>query len=113
MPNGGIFSTPSDLSKFVLSLMGYPPLLSDESRNEMRRIQKGGKKYAIGLMLFNTENPNIIGHNGSGPGYTSIFVTNLKGGYAVILFRNYNKGSTDLEEVSRTLLSHLREADNI
>jgi CubicO group peptidase (beta-lactamase class C family) len=111
VPNGGIFSTPGDLSKFVLSLMGKPPLLTAESRKEMQNIPDGGKKYGLGLMIINNQHWNVIWHNGSVPGYTSQFLIDQQSGYAVILMRNYNFGSTDLEKAALGLLRGLKDAD--
>ena len=52
VPNGGIFSTPRDLSKFVMSLTGNPALLKAKSRKEMQSIPDGGKNYGLGLMII-------------------------------------------------------------
>jgi CubicO group peptidase (beta-lactamase class C family) len=53
VPNGGIFSTPRDLAKFVIALMGTPELVSVKSLSEMQIVPPGGKNYGLGLMLFN------------------------------------------------------------
>ncbi|MDN5288159.1 MAG: hypothetical protein JWR38_4433 [Mucilaginibacter sp.] len=110
VPNGGIFSTPSDLSKFVISLMGAPPLISAKSLNQMQEIPPGGRNYGLGLMLFDKNGSEIIGHNGSVPGYTSQFAIEKQSGYAVILMRNYNIGNIDLERTAYQLLKLLKDA---
>lgn len=111
VPNGGIFSTPRDLSKFVLSLMGVQPVLTAKSRRQMQNIPDGGKRYGLGLMVINNHLWDVIGHNGSVPGYTSQFLIDQQSGYAVILMRNYNSGSTDLEQAAFDLLKALKDAD--
>jgi CubicO group peptidase (beta-lactamase class C family) len=111
VPNGGIFSTPRDLSKFVMSLMGNPALVKAKSRREMQNIPDGGKNYGLGLMIIKNKNIDIIGHNGSVPGYTSQFAIEQESGYAVILMRNYNFGSTDLERITFDLLRDLKKAE--
>lgn len=108
VPNGGIFSTPTDLAKFVISMIGKPALLSDKSFAEMQEIPQGGKNYGLGLMITNSRVINAIGHNGSVPGYTSRFAIEKNSGYAVILMRNYNVGVTNLDLAALGLLKQLR-----
>lgn len=111
VPNGGIFSTPRDLAKFVASLNGKPALLTAKSRRQMQSVPNGGKNYGLGLMLVNKRDLDVIGHNGSVPGYTAQFAIEQQSGYGVILMRNYNKGSTNLEAISLKLLRELKQAD--
>jgi len=107
VPNGGIFTTPNDLSKFVIAMMGKSDLLKPSSLKEMRSAPAGGKDYGLGLMLFKNGQLGMIGHSGVVPGYTSQFLINRDTGYAVILMRNYNFGSTDMERVAVDLLKKL------
>jgi CubicO group peptidase (beta-lactamase class C family) len=108
VPNGGIYSTPLDLAKFVLSFMGKPSLLKPESLRKMQTIPPGGRNYGLGLMLIHSRLLDMIGHNGSVPGYTSQFEITLHSrGDAVILMRNYNIGITNLEEAAIDLLERL------
>jgi hypothetical protein len=46
----------------------------------------------------------MIGHNGSVPGYTAQFDFGERGGYGIILMRNYNTGVTNPGEISRYIL---------
>jgi len=111
VPNGGLFSTPKDLAKFVLSLMGKPSLLTAKSSRQVQDIPAGGKNYGLGLMILNNSLWDVIGHNGEVPGYTSQFLIDKQSGYAVILMRNYNTGSTNLHKAALELLKALKEAD--
>ncbi|WP_170227704.1 serine hydrolase domain-containing protein [Mucilaginibacter frigoritolerans] len=111
VPNGGIFSTPRDLSKFVASLMGTPQLLSSKSMDQMQVVPPGGKNYGMGLALYHKDGVNIIGHNGSVPGYTAQFAIEKQSGYAVIIMRNYNSGLIDLERTAYNLLKLLKNAE--
>jgi CubicO group peptidase (beta-lactamase class C family) len=111
VPNGGIYTTPRDLAKFVLSLMGNPPLLTAKSRGQMQQVPIGGKDYGFGLMIISNKDGNIIGHGGAVPGYTAQFMIDQSSGYAVILMRNYNYGSTNLEKISLDLLKKLKLED--
>ena len=61
------------------------------------------------MMIMHNRLPQMIGHNGSDPGYTSQFAIGLPdGNNAVILMRNYNVGKSDLEEVASDILGRLR-----
>lgn len=111
VPNGGLFSTPTDLSKFALSLMGKPALLSEKSRKEMQQIPAGGDNYSLGLMLIKKRGLNIIGHDGSVAGYTANMAIEQDSGYAVILMRNYNKGETAIVGSVNILLEELKKAE--
>jgi len=111
VPNGGIYTTPSDLAKFVMSLMGNPPLLTAKSRRQIQNIPPGGKDYGLGLMIINNRSWDVIGHDGGVPGYTAQFLIDQYSGYAVILMRNYNNGSTDLERASLDLLKELKKTN--
>jgi CubicO group peptidase (beta-lactamase class C family) len=103
VPNGGIWSTPADLGRFVIGLTSGV-LLRPESIKEMEKVPHGGKNYGLGLMILT---PFYIGHSGSDPGYTSALVIDPKGKYAVILLRNYNIGATNLIKASEELLDRL------
>ncbi len=105
VPNGGIYSTPLDLAKFVISLMSDgAPLLNSKSFHEMKVAPLYGGSYGLGLMISRKPELVMIGHNGSVPGYTSRFDFGERGGYGIILMRNYNIGTTNLGEISRYVL---------
>ncbi|HTH81421.1 MAG TPA: serine hydrolase domain-containing protein [Mucilaginibacter sp.] len=108
VPNGSLYSTPNDLAKFVMSFMGVSPLLKKSSIQEMQTVPVGGKNYGLGLSIVPSRIVNVIGHNGSVPGYTSQFFIEKDSQYAVILIRNSNAGNTDLGKDSLMLLKELK-----
>ena len=107
VPNGGIYSTPLDLAKFVISMTGKSALLKAESLAQMQHVPPGGRNYGLGLAIMHGGGLDIIGHDGSVPGYTAEFAIEQRKGYAVILMRNYNVGKTNLEGAARKLLKSL------
>ena len=113
VPNGGIYTTPNDLAKFVIALMGTSDkkIINDESRKLMQTIctpNDSRNGYGLGLNISTTNDDlKIIGHSGSLAGYSSYFCFDIKNGNAVILLRNYNEGKTDLELSSTILLEKL------
>ncbi|NCD71449.1 serine hydrolase domain-containing protein [Mucilaginibacter agri] len=107
VPNGGIYSTPNDLARFAIAFTSNSKLLNSESLKQMQIIPPGGERYGLGLGVYNYEGIDLIGHDGSVPGYTSTMFIEKTSGYAVILMRNYNSGSTDLTGAAQQLLKAL------
>jgi CubicO group peptidase (beta-lactamase class C family) len=112
VPNGGIYSTPNDLGKFMISNLGYNPLLKRESLEAMQ-TEKGTEpnKYGLGFMIFHNDQINIVGHNGQVLGYTAQFAFEKESKFGVIIMRNYTQGVTDLDKASFVLLSKLRQLE--
>jgi D-alanyl-D-alanine carboxypeptidase len=110
VPNGGIYSTPNDLAKFMISNLGYLPLLKNESL-EIMQTETGPEpnKYGLGFFIFRNDQKNIIGHNGHLLGYTSQFAFEKESKFGVILMRNYTWGATDLDRASFNLLNKLKQ----
>ncbi len=106
VPNGGIWSTPADLAKFVIAL-NSGQLIKPASIKQMLRVPPGGKNYGLGMMIMPDRMMTTIGHNGSDPGYTSQLCMDPNSGDAVILMRNYNFEETNLEDAARDLLQRL------
>jgi CubicO group peptidase (beta-lactamase class C family) len=110
VPNGGIFSTPTDLAKLAFALQGKQALLKPGSIKEMKKVPEGGRFYGLGFMLVQKHDLHIFGHDGSVPGYTSGMLIDQDTGYAVILMRNYNKGETLMVGTPTILLEELKMA---
>lgn len=110
VPNGGIYSTPNDLARFMMSNLGYNSILKKESLDLMQ-TEKGPEpnRYGLGFMLFHNDEVDIVGHNGQVLGYTSQFAFEKESKFGVILMRNYTSGATDLDKTSFILLSKLRK----
>jgi CubicO group peptidase (beta-lactamase class C family) len=110
VPNGGIYSTPNDLAKFMICNMGYNSILKRESLETMQK-EKGPEpnKYGLGFMVFHNDQIDIVGHNGQVLGYTSQLAFEKESKFGVILMRNYTIGATDLDKTSFILLSKLSQ----
>ncbi|MDB5158962.1 MAG: hypothetical protein JWR50_3669 [Mucilaginibacter sp.] len=107
LPAGSLYSTPSDLAKFVTSFITKPQILSKSSIRKMENISSVSDSYGLALMMHSGINQNLIEHDGYVPGYTAQFVVDLDSKYSVIIMRNYNQGSTNLNEVAKKLLRDL------
>jgi len=112
VPNGGIYSTVGDLSKFVAAMTGSlsARIFSEETRNEIlkRQTPEGGGGYGLGFSIRTDEDGFIsVGHGGSVAGYNASMVFHLESKIGVIIFRNYNRGKTNLGRSIRDLLKEL------
>lgn len=108
VPNGGIYSTPNDLMKFMNALMGYGGLLKQESLSAMLGAQTPGDNYGYGLSLFEDDEISTAGHGGSVAGYNCYMAFDKESQYGVVLMRNYNRGKTNLGSASRELIRKLK-----
>lgn len=111
VPNGGLWSTPNDLAKFMSCTLGYPELLSPDNLELMQTTQTPGdnwqKNYGLGFSIYQDSILNTVGHQGGTPGYSAHFLFDKNSEYGVILLRNYNWGITDLYLRSTLLLKSL------
>lgn len=107
VPNGALYSTPGDLAKFVMSMMGKPSLLQKSSLRKMRTPVPNSKDYGLGLFLPSSNFITTIGHDGLVAGYNTAFVIAPETGYAIVLMRNYNIGSTNLFRAAMYVLGQL------
>jgi CubicO group peptidase (beta-lactamase class C family) len=111
IPNGGIYSTPSDMVKFMKACMGYSSLLNESGIEMLQTTQTPTTRlrsnYSFGFDLYSDQGINTVGHAGSNAGYTAHFEYEKDSKYGVILMRNYNFGNTNLDLRSNSLLRKL------
>lgn len=111
VPNGGLFSSPTDLAKFISTFITKSGLLTKASIRKMQQPPKAVKDYGLGMGVDPRSKINFIGHGGLIPGYASQFLIDNDSKYAVILMRNYDVGSTDLLDTSAKLLFDICRSD--
>ena len=111
IPNGGIYSTPSDMIKFMKACMGYSTLLNPNSIEILQTTQtptiRLRSNYSFGFDLYSDQGINTVGHGGSNAGYSAHFEYEKDSEYGIILMRNYNFGNTNLDLRSNSLLRKL------
>ena len=111
IPNGGMYSTPSDLAKFMKACMGYSTLLNDNNIKILQTSQtpttRMRSNYSFGFALYSKQGIHTVGHGGSVAGYSAHFEYEKESQYGVILMRNYNFGNTNLDLRSNSLLRKL------
>ena len=88
---GGAISTPADLATYVKAMVGGGLLDKQMQKvrlNSIRPVvpgQKSGVGYGLGIAQFA---PNILGHDGQLPGFSSFMVYDIKTGDTVIISAN-------------------------
>lgn len=112
VPNGAIYSTPNDLAKLMMANMGYSEILKKVNLNLMQTTKtpegKWYQNYGLGFSLYQDSTISTVGHGGSVSGYTANFVFEKECEYGIILMRNYNWGTTNLDLRSKVLLRKLK-----
>jgi D-alanyl-D-alanine carboxypeptidase len=111
---GGAISTPGDLARYVNALVGGGLLDKKMQKLRLDSIQPtvpgqaDGVGYGLGIAQFA---PNIIGHDGQIPGYSSFMVYNAKTHDTIIVASNLAaspvSGETAAVLVAKTILGTL------
>lgn len=100
VPNGGVYSTVSDMAAFAAAMLGESPvpILSEESRRQMLAPQAPAEGYGLGLQLYEVDDYPVAGHGGSVAGYNAqlVFDPETKLGVATLRTTSYNPPSADL-----------------
>jgi CubicO group peptidase (beta-lactamase class C family) len=112
VPNGGLYSTPTDLGKFLICLMDYRNLLEKkhlEIMHTKHTPEPTYHGYGLGFELYQDPQISIAGHAGSVWGYTCYFGFEKESRYGVIFMRNYNWGTTSWDFGPKVLLRKLVE----
>jgi CubicO group peptidase (beta-lactamase class C family) len=112
VPNGGIYSTPNDLAKFIMAELGYSRLLNakDLETTQAGKVRSSADvKYGLGLFIYPYDNKIMIHHAGSVAGYTAEMVFEKNSKYGVAIMCNYNTIDELLYSRAQYLLNQLGE----
>ncbi len=115
VPNGGVYSTSTDLAKFLICNLGNENLLEKNHLETMHTNQTPERtyhRYGLGFELYQDPTITIVGHSGGMWGYSSSFGFEKSHGYGVIMLRNYNWGVTSWDIGPKVLLRKLVEFEN-
>lgn len=117
VPNGGIYTTPNDLAKFMIAMRGVPSgLLSKDNLAMMQNQQVSiGEQnhYGIGFFINQIGELTIVNHGGAVAGYTANLAFVKESDYGVIFLRNYGQGNPDIWELSFSLLEALSKVKDV
>ena len=118
VPNGAIFSTITDLAKFVAWELGtsQATLLKKETQSANYDVVYSAATagnnpmasgYGLGFQLVRRGDVVMLGHGGSTAGYHAAALFHRKSGLGVIVLRNCDSCAVDAQPVAVGILSEL------
>lgn len=110
VPNGGLYSTPTDLGIFIMNNTRRMNLLEKKYLEIMHTNQApetSYHSYGLGYELYQDSRIKIVGHSGGVLGYSASFGFEKEYQYGVIIMRNYNWGTTSWDFGPKILLRRL------
>jgi CubicO group peptidase (beta-lactamase class C family) len=107
VPNGGVYSTVADLTRFAAALTGTAPsgFLSADSRRAMLQPQAPAEAYGLGFMIWELDGRTLAGHAGCVAGYDAFLVFHPASGLGAAVLR-----TTAYEPPARELVLRLLAA---
>ena len=105
MAAAGLWTTPTDLARFLLEIQravrGQSTVLSAALAREMITVQRGS--YGLGLSLEGTGPDASFGHGGSNAGFKCQMVAFVEGGRGAVVMTNGDQGGRLAAEVLRAV----------
>jgi CubicO group peptidase (beta-lactamase class C family) len=107
MAAAGLWTTPTDLAKFLIeiqkALRGESKVLTRAMAGQMTSVQKGS--YGLGLSLEGVGVPVAFGHGGSNAGFKCGMTAFVDGGRGAVVMTNGDQGGRLAAEILRTVAS--------
>ena len=117
VPNGAIFTTVDDMSRFVAFELGHgpasvlPPARLDSSFGGIVASSSDlGSGYGLGFMAMRRQAFTFTGHNGGVAGYVASMYFSRPADVGVVLFRNVTGGKVSPDRLAVDILSRLVES---
>ncbi len=110
VPNGGVFSTPSDYARFIMAQVRKTDQLEGKYRKMMQTIQIHENRntgYGLGLFISDNNDIKIVDHSGKATGYTSLVMFSPESRIGVVMMRNTDAGFGRLSPAARMLVKQL------
>jgi CubicO group peptidase (beta-lactamase class C family) len=105
MAAAGLWTTPTDLAKFLIeiqqALQGRSKILTAATAREMVTIQKG--TYGLGLSLEGAGPSASFGHGGSNAGFKCAMTAFVEGGRGAVVMTNGDQGGRLGAEILRAI----------
>lgn len=102
---GGLWSTPSDLARFIIALArsvrGESGFLSADSARQM--MTRGLGNWGLGVDLGHSEGPHRFGHTGHNVGFVSEYVMYPDTCQGAVVMTNADEGGWLVSEVLRAI----------
>ena len=117
VPNGAIFTTIDDMSRFVAFELGHgpasvlPPARLDSAFGGLvASSPELGAGYGLGFMAMRRQAFTYTGHSGAVAGYVASMYFSRPAQVGVVLFRNVTGGKVNSDGLAVDILSHLVES---
>jgi len=105
MTAAGLWTTPTDLAKFLLevrqALAGRSAVLTSEMARQMTTVQKSG--YGLGLGIEGSGPSARFGHGGSNEGFRCQMTAFVESGRGAVVMTNGDRGGFLASEVLRSI----------
>ena len=112
MAAAGLWTTPTDLARFLMeiqqALKGRSKILTPEMARQMTAMQKG--TYGLGLSLEGAGPSAAFGHGGSNAGFKCGMTAFVEGGRGAVVMTNGDQGGRLASEILRTIAAEYRLA---
>jgi CubicO group peptidase (beta-lactamase class C family) len=106
MAAAGLWTTPSDLARYIIevqrALAGQSKVLSREMAQQMVTVQKGSHGLGPGIDNAGKESARF-GHGGTDLGFEAIFTAYCQGGRGVVVMMNANRTQPLSQELIRAV----------
>ena len=114
VPNGGLFTTIDDLSRFLAFQLGNGPAavlsparLDSVYAGVVATSVDEGFGYGLGFMLQHRDDFPWLGHSGGTPGYQAVMYFDRDHQLGVIMFRNASGGKASINRLAPDMLKGL------
>ena len=105
MAAAGLWTTPTDLARFLIeiqqALQGKSKILTAATAREMVTVQKGS--YGLGLSLEGAGPSATFGHGGSNAGFKCQMTAFIEGGRGAVVMTNGDQGGRLASEILRAV----------
>ncbi len=112
MAAAGLWTTPTDLARFLIeiqqALQGRSKVLSPAMARQMVTVQKGS--YALGLSIEGAGAAAAFGHGGSNAGFKCQMTAFVEGGRGAVVMTNGDQGGRLASEILRAVAVEYRLA---
>src|SRR5262249_19532085 len=99
MAAAGLWTTPSDLARFVIELQSEGHVLKPATQTVM--LTKILGNYGLGLSLTETGGHKAFSHGGANEGFRCMMTGYLEGGSGAVVMTNGDRGSSLIDEILR------------
>ena len=110
MAAAGLWTTPTDLAKFLIeiqqALQGRSKVLTAATAREMVTVQKGS--YGLGLTLEGAGAAAAFGHGGSNAGFRCAMTAFVEGGRGAVVMTNGDQGGRLGSEILRAVAAEYK-----